>query len=103
IQLLTKSQQLQQEELKRKQNEIKFAIAGASLVFILLIIVIFSWRNKQKANKALAEKNAEIHLQKEIIEEKQKEVMDSIRYAKRIQQSLLPTEKYIARNLKQKD
>lgn len=103
ILLLTKNQQLQNEELKRKQNEIKFAIAGGSLIFILLIIVIFSWRNKQKANKLLEEKNAEIHFQKELIEEKQKEVMDSIRYAKRIQQSLLPTEKYIARNLKQKE
>ncbi len=103
IKLLTKNQQLQNEEIKRKQNEIKFAIAGGALVFILLIIVIFSWRNKQKANKLLEEKNAEIHFQKDLIEEKQKEVMDSIRYAKRIQQSLLPTEKYIARNLKQKD
>ncbi len=101
IQLLTKNQQLQNEELKRKQNEIKYALGAGGLIFILLIFVIFSWRNKQKANKALAEKNAEIHSQKEIIEEKQKEVMDSIRYAKRIQQSLLPTEKYIARNLKE--
>ncbi len=99
IQLLTKNQQLQNEELKRKQNEIKYALGAGGLVLILLIFAVFSWRNKQKANKALAEKNAEIHLQKEIIEEKQKEVMDSIRYAKRIQQSLLPTEKYIARNL----
>jgi hypothetical protein len=38
--------------------------------------------------------------QKEIIELKQKEVVDSITYAKRIQTSLLPTEKYIERNLK---
>lgn len=101
IQLLTKNQQLQNQELKRKQNEIKYALAAGGLVFILLIFAVFSWRNKQKANKALAEKNTEIHLQKEIIEEKQKEVMDSIHYAKRIQQSLLPTEKYIARNLKE--
>lgn len=99
IQLLTKNQQLQSEEIKRKQNEIRYALGAGGLVLILLIFAVFSWRNKQKANKALAEKNTEIHLQKEIIEEKQKEVMDSIRYAKRIQQSLLPTEKYIARNL----
>ncbi|MBL7920826.1 MAG: tetratricopeptide repeat protein [Bacteroidia bacterium] len=99
IQLLTKNQQLQSEEIKRKQNEIKYALGAGGLVLILLIFVVISWRNKQRANKALAEKNAEINLQKEIIEEKQKEVMDSIRYAKRIQQSLLPTEKYIARNL----
>jgi tetratricopeptide (TPR) repeat protein len=35
--------------------------------------------------------------QKHIIEEKQKEILDSIYYAKRIQTSLLPTEKYIER------
>lgn len=32
-------------------------------------------------------------------EEKQKEILDSIHYAKRIQQSLLPNEKYISKNL----
>jgi len=32
-------------------------------------------------------------------EEKNKDILDSIRYAKRIQQSLLPTEKYFARKL----
>jgi tetratricopeptide (TPR) repeat protein len=38
--------------------------------------------------------------QKTIIEEKQKEILDSIQYAKRIQHSLLPTEKLIDKNLK---
>jgi len=33
--------------------------------------------------------------QKELLEEKQKEILDSIRYAKRIQTSLLPTERYL--------
>ena len=33
--------------------------------------------------------------QKELVEEKQKEILDSIHYARRIQKSLLPTEKYI--------
>ena len=31
--------------------------------------------------------------------EKQKEILDSINYAKRIQMALLPNEKYIERNL----
>jgi len=35
-----------------------------------------------------------------LVDEKQKEVLDSIRYAKRIQQSLMPTEKLIERILK---
>jgi hypothetical protein len=38
--------------------------------------------------------------QKRLVDEKQKEVLDSIRYAKRIQQSLMPTETYISRNIR---
>jgi hypothetical protein len=40
------------------------------------------------------ERTAEVVAQKELLEEKQKEILDSIRYAKRIQTSLMPTEKY---------
>jgi len=47
---------------------------------------------RQKAEKQLAE-------QKRMIEEKQKEILDSIHYAKRIQNALMPQEKYIARRL----
>ena len=36
---------------------------------------------------------------KELIEEKQKEIIDSIYYARRIQRALLTSEKYIERNL----
>lgn len=38
-------------------------------------------------------------LQKHVIEEKQKEIMDSIFYARRIQRSLVTSEKYIAKEL----
>jgi tetratricopeptide (TPR) repeat protein len=41
-----------------------------------------------------------IQEQKNIVDEKQKEILDSIQYAKRIQQSLLPNENYIDKNLK---
>lgn len=39
-----------------------------------------------------------IEHQKTLVEEKQKEVLDSIYYARRIQRSLLPTEKYIQKH-----
>ena len=41
-----------------------------------------------------------IEQQKHLVEEKQKEILDSIRYAKRIQTALMPTEKYIDKTLK---
>ena len=46
-----------------------------------------------KTKKALSE-------QKKIVEDKNKDILDSILYAQRIQKSLLPTEKIITRNLK---
>jgi hypothetical protein len=47
---------------------------------------------RQKAEKQLFE-------QKQVIEEKQKEIIDSIRYARRIQRSQLPNEKFIDKTL----
>lgn len=45
------------------------------------------------------ERTAELELQKALVEEKNKDILDSIRYAKRIQQSLLPQETFIKRIL----
>ena len=67
--------------------------SGFALVLLLAVFIFRGYRQKQKANIIISE-------QKLIVEEKQKEILDSIHYAKRIQQSLLPTEKYIDKTLK---
>ena len=41
----------------------------------------------------------EVTEQKEKVEEKQKEILDSIRYAKKIQTALITSERYIYRKL----
>jgi len=61
-------------------------------IFLNAYLVSEFVKARQKAEKQLSE-------QKELIEEKQKEILDSIHYAKRIQSSLLPTEVYIERVL----
>ncbi len=82
------------KEEKRKQEIILWSvISGLILVVAFAVFIYRSFKEKQKAN-------IEISRQKDIIEQKQKEVLDSIQYAKRIQQSLLPNEKYIERVLK---
>ena len=68
-------------------------IVGFLLVIVLAFFVSKSYREKQRSNELLSQ-------QKEIIEEKNKEVTDSIRYAKRIQDALLPSEKFMERTLK---
>jgi len=77
----------------KKQRIILFAISGFGL--LVLGFAIFAYRSFLLKKKA----NIEINKQKQLIEEKQKEILDSIHYAKRIQTALLPTTKYISRLL----
>ncbi len=80
------------EELHKQKVVRNSFIGGFCLVLVLAIVVFRSYRQKQKAN-------IEITAQKHTIEEKQKEILDSIHYAKRIQTALITSEKYISKNL----
>ncbi|MEW6469903.1 MAG: tetratricopeptide repeat protein [Bacteroidota bacterium] len=55
---------------------------------------------KEKEEEIERLRNVELKQAYELISEKQKEIVDSIKYAKRIQESLLPSEKYIERSLR---
>lgn len=78
---------------RNKQQAIIWSIGGV-LIFVIGF-AIFVYRSSLQKQKA----NLEIIKQKHIIEEKQKEILDSIYYARRIQRALLTSEKYIERNL----
>lgn len=96
-----KEGELREKELKivSQNKQRNFLVLGIVGILILLGISYRSYQQKKKANQFISE-------QKRLVEEKQKEILDSIRYAKRIQQSLLPTQKYIDKTinkLKDKD
>ena len=81
--------QLKQEKAQR------YSLYGGLLLvalFALFMVQRFRLTNKQKKI---------IEVQKHMIEEKQKEMLDSIHYAKRIQRALLTSEKYIHRKMKE--
>jgi tetratricopeptide (TPR) repeat protein len=70
---------------------INYATIGGIVLALLLAFTLFKrYQLKQKANVVLEERNHEIELQKTIIEEKNKDISDSINYAKKIQDTLLP-------------
>jgi serine phosphatase RsbU (regulator of sigma subunit) len=71
------------EEIGKQKMQRNGFIGGFALMLLLAGVSYRSFRNKNKANGILAHKN-------KIIEEKQKEVIDSINYAKRIQAAILP-------------
>ncbi|MCE3260431.1 MAG: protein serine/threonine phosphatase [Bacteroidetes bacterium] len=78
---------IQQE---KTQQMALYVVIGLVLIFSVFMYNRFRLTNKQKRI---------IELQKTIVEEKQKEVLDSIRYAKRIQNALLPRESYIQKTI----
>jgi len=93
------------QELQRKDAENRQAVAaaeiksqkklttGAVIALIILsglILIVFrSYNQKRKANDIISK-------QKEIVEHKNKEILDSINYAKYIQNALLPSDKVIS-------
>lgn len=87
-------------EEKEKQNIIIYAVAGVLLLVIIFSIFLFKrFRITQKQKKIIEEQKVMVDLAYDSLHEKNKEVMDSIRYAKRIQNALITSERYIARAL----
>jgi hypothetical protein len=68
-------------------------VTSVAFAVAIITLIIFRSLNITKKQKFI------IKNQKELVEEKQKEILDSIHYAKRIQNALLPTEKYIQKNI----
>jgi serine phosphatase RsbU (regulator of sigma subunit)/Tfp pilus assembly protein PilF len=115
VELLNKEKELQRAETQKKQKEIEllnknYAIKESekrllrnsfifgTCTFLLVSFFIYNrYRLKQKAHKELEavnldilQKKKEIEKQRDEIELKNKDITDSIRYAKRIQQAILP-------------
>lgn len=88
-------EKLQEEELKRTNSTLIFSL------IILLLMIIISIRvykiniERRKANATINEQKIKVEKQKDLIEEKQKGILDSITYAKRLQNAILPTIKDI--------
>lgn len=70
-------------------------IVGFIISFILLVLAYNSYVAKKKANRIITQQKKEVEAQKAKIEIKNKEITDSIRYARFIQKSILPEPKEI--------
>ena len=79
---------------QEKKSKYIFALFFV-LVCIIGIVLWLGYRSKQKVNNLLENKNREIELQKILVEEKNKNITDSIRYAQRIQEATLPPDEVV--------
>ncbi|MBI4930327.1 MAG: tetratricopeptide repeat protein [Bacteroidetes bacterium] len=81
------------EAESKKQKIVIWSVIAVLLLMIVFAGFIFRALRITQKQKQLIEQ------QKKIVEEKQSEILASIRYAKRIQDAILPTEKYIHKTL----
>ncbi len=90
------------EQEKQKQRIVIASVSGGLVIVLILAIVILrSLRRNQKQNKIILAQKELVEKQKRIVDEKQKEISDSINYAERIQRSFLATEHLLSENLKE--
>lgn len=81
------------KEEDEKQNLKLYSSVALGILALLLGIVAFNrYLQKKRSATILQKQKEEIEVQKEIIEEKNKDITDSIRYAKRIQNAILPSD-----------
>lgn len=89
------AQQLERErfetKLEKKQTTQYVLFAGILFFIILGAFILRSYFRKKKDAEIISNQKREVELQKQIVEEKNKEITDSINYAKRIQDAILPS------------
>ncbi len=80
------------KNLELKNRNQRILIVGALLLLAFSGWAIWSNIGKRKANKLLFQKNEEVMMQRTLVEHQNKEILDSINYAQKIQSAILPKE-----------
>lgn len=89
---LNKEAQLKDAKIDQQRSRQYGMAAGILLLFVLSVVLYKNFTRKKKDNLI-------IQHQKNVVDEKNKEITDSITYAQRIQNASLPTENYIHKNM----
>lgn len=107
IENLENEKKLQEVELaisheqEQKQKLVSYSIAGGlALVIIFSIIVLNRLQLTRKQKKIIENQKQEVEEQKKLVDEKNMEITDSITYAKRIQDAILPSKREFKKHLK---
>ncbi|MBI2966947.1 MAG: tetratricopeptide repeat protein [Bacteroidetes bacterium] len=81
-------------EREKRQRIFIYLIAAVAVAVTVIAFIIFRSLKITRRQKSIIEG------QKKLVEQKQEEILASIRYARRIQNAMLPTEKYLERIFK---
>jgi serine phosphatase RsbU (regulator of sigma subunit) len=85
---------------REKQKVIRNSFIAAFVFMLVLAVLIYrEYRNKRKTNFTILRQKKEVEHQKHLVEQKQKQIIDSINYAQRIQNSILVSEADIRKSI----
>ncbi|HEY6160904.1 MAG TPA: tetratricopeptide repeat protein, partial [Bacteroidia bacterium] len=98
-----------QDKEVKQQTMLVYIFVGVSVLFLALgFVLLRQYGQKRKANALLEKHNLEIRIQakeiseqKEIIEAKNKDITDSIHYARHIQEAIIPPDDLVYEYLKE--
>jgi serine phosphatase RsbU (regulator of sigma subunit) len=90
----------QKAELQVKRNQQFLLFGGLTLLLAFLIFLYNRFRVIRKQKGIIEIQRASSEMQRKVVEAKNKEITDSIMYAKRIQEAILPSKKVLIDNLK---
>ncbi|MBD3638560.1 MAG: tetratricopeptide repeat protein [Crocinitomicaceae bacterium] len=93
-QLLKSKNDAKDAKIALKEANNRYLIIGLILAGLILILIVFVLTRVRAAKK-------EIESQKNLVEEKNQEITDSITYAQRLQNAILPTEAAITSNFQE--
>lgn len=90
-----KNRALKDAQLERARSKqiLLYSIISFTIIFIFILFILIKKRNE--SNKLLKKQKSEISAQKEVLQLKNSEILDSIQYAKRIQTAILPPNKLV--------
>lgn len=78
------------QDKKRQTFRYWIAVAVGLSLAVISLILLRGNRQKARSNKLIQKQKNEIEVQKDVLQERNKEITDSINYAKRIQSAILP-------------
>lgn len=94
-------QEIEKEKVKTDaQKKMTYIFIFAFVLMLILSGFIFKeYKEKKKSHEVISKQKKEVEIQSLIIKEKNKEITDSIKYAKRIQSAILPPQKLVKQYL----
>ena len=95
IALMAKERKIVNSEKKRQKTIIISVSSGLGLVILFSVFLFGRYRITKRQKNIIEKQKSEMYLQKKIVENKNKEITDSINYAKRLQDAILPPSKLV--------